>query len=94
MLLLFFIDQSLRLLYINKQLKDHDTLGDHGIRNRDTLIIIARLPGGGGMYVTTVYQSQLYIIKVLTRLYYVCWTTTQNQAMLSCFAIYVNHAEC
>ncbi len=85
MLLLFFIDQSLRLLYIDRQLEDHDTLGDHGIRNGDTIFIILRLPGGGGMYVTTVYQSQLYIIKVLNRLCLLDNNSKSSDVIMFCY---------
>uniref|UniRef100_A0A672N3H6 Zgc:194655 n=1 Tax=Sinocyclocheilus grahami TaxID=75366 RepID=A0A672N3H6_SINGR len=40
---------SYRLFYRHTSLEDHDTLGDHGIRNMDTLFVVVRLPGGGGM---------------------------------------------
>ncbi len=85
MLLSFFIDQSYRLLYTDRQLEDHHTLGDHGIRNRDAIFIIIRLPGGGGMYVTTVYQSQLYIIKVLNRICLLDNNSKSGHVIMFCY---------
>ncbi|XP_016335147.1 ubiquitin-like [Sinocyclocheilus anshuiensis] len=37
---------SLRLLYTDKQLEDNDTFLDHQIKDRSTLFMVLRLPGG------------------------------------------------
>lgn len=37
---------ALRLLYTSKQLNDTDKLSDHGIKDKSTICIIIRLPGG------------------------------------------------
>ncbi|XP_051944900.1 uncharacterized protein zgc:194655 [Xyrauchen texanus] len=37
---------SLRLLYTDKQLDDKDTFSDHQIKDRSTLFLVLRLPGG------------------------------------------------
>lgn len=39
---------NFRLVYINRQLEDCDTLGKHGITHRDTILVVLRLLGGGG----------------------------------------------
>ncbi|KAL1251874.1 hypothetical protein QQF64_019670 [Cirrhinus molitorella] len=37
---------ALRLLYTSKQLNDTDKFSDHGIKDKATICIIIRLPGG------------------------------------------------
>ncbi|XP_039514446.1 ubiquitin [Pimephales promelas] len=37
---------NLRLLYTDKQLEDNDTFLDHQIKDRSTLFMVLRLPGG------------------------------------------------
>ncbi|XP_056317150.1 uncharacterized protein zgc:194655 isoform X2 [Danio aesculapii] len=37
---------SMRLLYTDKQLEDNDTFLDHQIKDRSTLFMVLRLPGG------------------------------------------------